>query len=333
MVSLRPGRTSVTLNARCRFDTQPPLVFDAPGGLVPLRIAVYELDEYRIKNGWPVEVPDHDIRATTLCSAEGEMVTLRPVPDQIRTDALMRWIADDEQFNIDDLTWRALQRGADLEWKSSVEYMPSFISDYTYRVHSEVFTRRALNFDSDTRNHMWMDMSTVMNPTGVTVIMVLSPNSAYGNDVSVPYNGIWCFGTEPPGTDIFDEVPNGSWFDITLMGNFIYLETDQTPKTRGPGLNDQLTSNSPMYLVLSLTRPNSFIYVGSGPSSMNRVAIPTGIDQFPLDNKIVLGRSTGDVLHTADMALFEVGLYSDVLTDSQVMAEVAKLSRCYGGDR
>lgn len=331
MVALRPGRTSITLGARTRFDTDPPLVFEAPGGLIPMRIATFELDEYRMKNGWPTEIPPFDIRSPSLCSAAGEKLSYRPQPEEILTGAIQRWIADEDAFNVTDLAWRAVQRGLDLEWRSSVEYMPTLITDYSYRINSERFVRKALNFDSDTRNHMWMDMTSVINPIGCTVIMVLNPNSSFGNDVSVPYNGLWCFGRETPVGDTFTETTD-DFVNVLMMGNFIFLETESMAMTKGPGINDQLRSNSPMYLAMSLGRPTTSIYVGSGPSSMHRVSIPTGENPVPLNTEVVLGRSTGDVLHTADMALFEVDLYAEVLTDAQIISEISNLSVVYGGD-
>jgi len=329
--AVKPGRTSLSVTMRARFDTDLPLVFEAPGGLVPLRIAIFEIDQYRMRNGWPAPIPPMDIQAKTLCSGDGEHLADRPDPYQVVTNALMRWIVDPDYVDYTDLAWRAIQRGTDLEWRSSVEYMPSYIADYTYRFNSEVFTLPALNFDSDTRNHMWMDMHNIMNPTGYTVIMVMSPNSAYGRDVDVPYNGIWCYGEATPPGDTFSE-PSSSFMNVTTMGNFVYLETDQTEVSRGPGIHDQLNSNSPMYLVMSFNRPNAALYAGSGPSSMHKVIVPTGTTVNPLSPSVVLGRSTGDVLHTADMAVFEIDMYADVLTDQQVITEISKLSRAYGGD-
>ena len=76
-----------------------------------------------------------------------------------------------------------------------MEEMPELIYDYEYRVVNERFIVSALNFDSDTQNHMWTDLASAFGgPLGYTVIMVFSPNSAYGNNVEVPYNGLWCHG-------------------------------------------------------------------------------------------------------------------------------------------
>ena len=324
------GKTEVTLNARGRVSTDPPLVYTAPGGLVPLRIATWDIDEYRMMGGWPAPVPVCDIRQETLVSGTGEKITDRPAPIQIRTDATFRFLADEAYFSVTDLAWYNMN-GLDLVWRSSVEYMPVLIDDYEDRVGAERFTRNAINFDSDTRNHMWLNMTAVLTPSVYTIIMVMSPNSTYGNDVTVPYNGIWCYGGPTPVGDTFTEEPD-AYANVELQGNYIYLETDQSPRSKGPALNNHLNSNAPMYLVMTLGRPNSYIYVGGGPSSLTRTAIPSGSNPTPMNTNIVLGRSTGDVLHTADMALFEVGIYGGALSDSQVANEVSKLSQSYGGD-
>jgi hypothetical protein len=331
IISLKPGTTSVTLGSRARFAALPPQLQEIPGGLYPMKMSVYELDEYRVLNGWPMSVPDCDIRADVLVSAEGEVLENRLDPGQITTNAIVRWIAAADYYDTTDLRWRAIQRGADVEWETSVTYAPTLIHDYQYRIGAERFLMDALNFDSDTRNHMWMDLSRVLPVTGYTVILVMSPNSTYGNNQTVPYNGIWCFGGPPPGTDTFTETSD-TYMNVTLQGNFLYFESEQEARAKTLGISPFLNGNAPLYLAMTFKHPQALLYGASGPSNIKRYPVPTGDLETSPDPHVVLGRSTGDVLHTADMALFEVGIYPGPLTDAEVRAEFALLAQVYGGD-
>ena len=50
----------------------------------------------------------------------------------------------------------------------------------------------ALNFDSNTDDYMWNDLDLFMGGvSGYTVLMVLSPNSIYGNDDAIDNNALW----------------------------------------------------------------------------------------------------------------------------------------------
>jgi hypothetical protein len=325
----------VVLEAQARLSENPPQATVAPGGLYPLHAAAYEVDEYRIMAGWPVPVPPYEIRANTMISAIGEVFAQRSDPTSVVTDATVRWVADADYYSVTDLKWRPLSVGPlNMDWGTSGNYAPVLIPEYEYRVKNERFYRTALNFDSDTRKHMWLDMSGVMGGlSGYTVIMVMSPNSQYGNNLSVPYNGLWCPGRPSPGTDTFTEDTGDSWMGITMQGQYLYLETESKERTRGISINPALNDNAPMYLAMVFQRPDVVFYVGEGPSSVRVKTLPSGeAAATSLNGEIVLGRTTGDVLHTADMALFDLGIYTKLLTATEVAAEFSKLSQAYGGD-
>lgn len=335
VLNLIPGATAVELTVNLKPYVITPAVTEAPGGLYPLMSSSWEMDEYRIMNGWPVSVPGHDIHANSILSCEGLVLTGRDDPNAVQTGAFLRWVADATFFDEDALVWRPTQGPPDALWETSVEFAPVLIDDYEYRVENEKFVMTALNFDSDTANHMWQDFSNVLTGVaGYTVILVLSPNSAFGNDAEVPYNGLWCPGREtPPDTPSFTEEISDTWMSVTLQGNFLYLETESIPRTPGVPCAPSLNNTRPSYLALSFARPQTTLYMATGPDNITSKALATGADSASMDYGVLLGRSTGDVGHTADMALFDVGIYANVLTAAQIKDEFALLSRAYGGDK
>ena len=333
VVSLKPGTATVQLDARAKSSVLPAQALGVPGGLFPLRASAWEVDEYRIMAGWPVPVPPCDVRIPTLVSATGEVLASREDPGSVFTEAALRWVADPAYYDTDALRWTPIQGNAPV-WNTSVGYAPVLIDDYSYRVGEERFNNMtALNFDSDTRNHMWADFTgSVASGVGYTVIMVFSPNSVYGNDVSVPYNGLWCHGGATPAGDTFAEPLPDGYANFTIQGNYLYLETDSAARTRGISISEQLNSAAPTFLAMVIQRPVTTLYAATGPSRMIYKGMASGEVGTALDGRVVLGRSTGDVLHTADMALFDLGIYANALTPAEVRAEFAVLSRVYGGD-
>ena len=211
-----PGVSRIDLSVRTKFTVTPAQAASAPGGLYPWRAAAWEMDEYRLMAGWPVAVPEYDIRIATLCSVDGEVLSSRESPTSLTTNALARWIADEQFIDSDALRWSPITGSA--SWESSVDWMPELISDYEYRVGDERFIdMNAMNFDSDTKNHMWINLGQLIHGAGgYTVIMVLSPNSVYGNDIEVPYNGIWCRGNPTPDVQPFTETTEDGWVNITI---------------------------------------------------------------------------------------------------------------------
>ena len=334
-VIMRCERVEMTMNVICKVDQFPIEVQEVPGGLYPMVARAFEMDEYRVMSGWPVAVPKYEIRAETMVSGNGAHFTDRDDPTAITTGAVLRWVADEALFDELAMEWKTLQNstGQPVPWQTSVQYAPILINDYTYRVKNEVFKVQALNFDSDNQNHMWCDMSTTIGgAAGYTVIMVMSPNSTYGNDITVPYNGLWAPGEATPLADEFSEETGDHWFSVTVQSTSLYLETEVNPKTRGISIYPGLNTNAPMMVAMVFDRPETVFYVGPGPSAIRVKSLPAGSLQVALSNKVVLGRSTGDRLHTADMALLDLGIYPSTLNAAEVADEFALLSQAYGGD-
>lgn len=330
-----PGTALVKMAAGAKVNEVPQEAQEAPGGLYPMVARAFEVSEYRLHSGWPVPVPTYDIRGTAMITATGEAFSSRDEPSAIQTGALVRWVAEEGTYDETSLRWTPIQNrtGTQLHWHTSVAYAPVLISDYEYRVNDERFYRSALNFDSDSRNHMWGSFATTIGgSSGFTVIMVLSPNSTFGNNLAVPFNGLWAPGGATPVGTTFAEDPGDSWMSVTTQGYYLYLETDETPRTLAISIQPGQTSTAPMMVAMVFGRPETVFYVGPGPSSIRSMKVTTGSTPKALNNSFVLGRSTGDVLHTADMALFDVGIYANRLTAAEVTSEFALLSQAYGGD-
>lgn len=323
VLSAVAGRSEVSLSARAATNSVPPELLEAPGGLYPLTAKAFEMDEYRIMAGWPIQVPDYDIKVNSLVSASGELLRNREVATEIQTGALIRWVADPGLYDETANRWMPVTTEINpVAWECSVENAPTMITDYEYRVGDERFYANALNFDSDSANYLQASFAgTLTGSSGFTVIMVLSPNSAYGNNVDVPYNGLWC-----------PQDKNGKYFNLEMQGRYLYLDTESQSRVRGPSINSSVLNNAPMYLAIVFNRPDTYFYVGEGPSSFRVQTVPAGEAGLPIDGEIYLGRSTEDLLHTADMALFDIGIYANQLSAFEVRDEFALLSRAYGGD-
>jgi hypothetical protein len=333
-ITFDTGGVEIQAQAQVSATTLPTFLQDVPGGLYPLRSAVWDVDEYRMMAGWPVEIPPYDVHAISLVSASGEVLNDRDAPSSLATGASARWISDSSFYDNASLRWYPVQSsGSTLVWETTSTYAPVLIDDYQYRIETERFNRSVLNFDSDSRSHMFCTFRDLLvGASGYTVIMVLNPNSSYGNNVTVPYNGLWCPGRPTGIGDTFSETLDANWLSVTMQGQYLYYETEAITRARVISIASSLNNNAPLYVAMVFGRPTTTFYVGAGPSSIRSASVAAGPTPVPLDSGIVLGRSTGDVLHTADMALMDLGIYSDMLTGLEVRDEFALLSRVYGGD-
>lgn len=313
---------SARLTVRGRSGTLP--------GLRPFKIRVFEPPDFRMRDGYPVEVPSIDIRAAGMVSATGTRIAFRPNARDIETGANVRWVADSDMF--DDVAGSWLPIKSDLgpiTWLSSGRWVPTLISDYTYSINKERFTVAAMNFDHDQAEHMWATAYSLTGSAGFTVIMVCSMNSVYGSSGITNFAALFGSGkpTDKEGT-LDNQVTDP--FEIRLTANAIRVVTDRN--AQAVGVANLMGRTAPMYLVFALGRPSSVVYAGSGPTSMTSAEVQTGSSDQRYYGDLVLGRSYGDTLHTPDMALMDFNIYADKLTPDRVRTEVAKLSSVYGGE-
>ena len=233
-------------------------------------------------------------------------------------------MADSSYYDTTTLTWTAMQ-GDISPWRSSEGSSPTLITDYEYRVGDERFVdMTALNFDSDTGDYMWNDLALAMGGTsGYTVIMVLSPNSVYGNNEDAIANALW----GPP-----DVEKEGSWTAFSVTDRAVWMTTDEEPAQKGVAIGDQLNLSAPTYLALVVGRPQTSLYAAVGPSQVRVKSLVGGPDPVPQRSDFLLGSGPLATTETMDMALLDLGVYANQLSISQVRREFASLSQVYGGD-
>jgi hypothetical protein len=314
--NLRPGRINVESNTNVSLHTVSNDVEGAPGGRYPIRMAAFHMDPYRIGLGWPRPVPDCDLRVVSLVSGSGEVLADRPDPGVTDTDAFVRWYADDENYSVTDLRWESGQ-GTSNYFETAVGSEPTYITDYEYKVDDEVFIREALMFDSDTGDYLKGNLNELSGSAGYSVILVASITS-----VNPEYSGLWC-----------PTAKNNGWVSVEFQGTGIYVETEQTPRRRILQVANLLDTDAPLMLAMCFGRPYTSFYAAAGPSSILSGRIETGQLPTAFNSDIYLGRSTEDLDHALDMALFDVGFYTKKLSGTEVGDEFSTLSSLYGGNR
>ena len=321
-VSVTPGKTEIQLIAKTRANRIPPALLKAPGGLYPLKSAAWEVDEYRLMSGWPVPVPDCDIQINVLVSSEGDVLSNRDAPTGLITDADMRWVADSDLYDQVACQWTALQ-GHVSPWEADPAHAPTLVTDYEYRIGDERFVgMSALNFDSDTTDYMWNNLELNLGGVmGYTVIMVMSPNSIYGNNTDVVENALW----GPDST-------TGNWVLFTVRGQALWMTTEEKPAQQGVPLSNSLSSTAPTYLVMVVNRPQTRLYAASGPSKVLTKGLAAGAAPEPLSTRFWLGNSVSATVGTMDMALLDLSIYGNALPKDDVIREITKLATVYGGD-
>lgn len=316
----RPGKTVIEALASTSARVQKPPQIEAPGGLFPIRLAAWQMDEYRLGNGWPRPVPDFDIRARSLTSAEGEVLADRESPRSIETKADGRWIADTDYY--DSVTWQPHASTTELNFDALAGHEPTVGLEYDYKFGSAVFSATVLNFDADSAQYLSVDTSALLHGAGAyTVLMVVSLSSVYGNSLRLPYSGIWC------PADV-----SGGWLSLTLQGTALYLETEQTARTKVLSVANLLGTSAPIKLALVVDQPRTRVYAGFGPAAIRSDAVYVGSEVRSLTSLNYLGRTGDDLLHTADMTLLDLGLYGTALSGKEIRDEFATLSSVYGGE-
>jgi hypothetical protein len=157
--------------------------------------------------------------------------------------------------------------------------------------------------------------------TGYTVLMVLSPNSIYGNDDTVDNNALW-------GPDSV----SGAWTMFTVKDQAIWMRTEEQPDQMGVAIGNGLASTALTYVALVVGRPQTTLYAASGPSKVLHKALAAGAAPEPLSTRFWLGNGPFLDSATMDMALLDLGIYGRPLSQAEVVSEITSLSTVYGGD-
>lgn len=332
--TLTPERVSWEIDTSLDIENNSAQDLDPGRVVVPYNVAQYQLDDYRLRNGWPVQVPKYDVRQEVFASASGEILSSRPNPASVVTAADVRWIPT--ELTWDPIAFRLSPEDGPYKaftWHSATEFAPTYLADYSYRVGKEIISRTALNFVSANKEHLWSDfVGGFAGLSGYTAIMVLSLESKFGTDgVDLDFSGLLCAGhATPAGLDTFTETVTGATTDVQLRGRYLWARGGEMGFQQLFPINLALTRAEPSYLAITVDPPYTKVYMGFGVATMQIAQVRTGLAEA---NHLdwVLGRATGDVLHCADMTLFDMSLYANPLSDNDLLSEIATLSQAYGG--
>lgn len=323
---LTPSPIAFTVSAALTLDKalQPN-----PTDFLSYRLNVYDAPLYRIKNGWPVALPKYDVHARTLVSAEGQLLSQRPGAQEVATTANVRWIAD-VNFDSDLLTWWPfLSDFGAVKWETSVDYLPTHVEEYTYSVNNRRVIKDAINFDHDGSQHMWANLDIITGASGYSIAMVCTVNSVYGNSEGQSFTGLVGNGSANPTAGKVSEDIDAPW-TLKLVAGELRLDVGKATSTESIGISDLMANNRPFIVVVVLSNPKSKLYVATSSDDIKSLEIHTGSLSPVFSTELVLGRSFGDTMHTADMAVMDLGIYGASLTSAQVKTEVASLTKVYG---
>ena len=335
LLPIKPGSIEIISAVTTRGYVAPGTLKDVPGGLFPMKTAAFEVDEYRLLEGWPVPVPPCDIHCDSLVSGDGQLLADRQPPTSVLTGADYRWIADSDFYSQTALQWLPIQ-GSEPIWTAPTDHLPTLVHDYEYTVGEERFTEMsALNFDSDTADYLTTDLARAMSTDkGYSVIMVMSPNSLYGNNVEVPYNSLWCNPPDPPQpAPPLPRLPvNRIALKVRLKDFYLRVALTDSADQQGIAMSQATSISAPSYLAVVINRPNLTMYLGQGPKNIAAKKLNVGPPSLTMSTVTLLGKDPADNDHCADMALFDLGLYATPLSAEAVATEFALLSKIYGGD-
>lgn len=128
---------------------------------------------------------------------------------------------------------------------------------------------------------------------------------------------------------------DGVMFEQSASLNTYFEGSTSTAEIPAPpsvmSIHNELQASKPFYIAFVFSRPTGRVYVGGGPSQLRSTSYYSGAATGSNATGIVLGRSTGSTLHTIDMALLDLGIYTGALSTDQVKKEIALLSQSYGG--
>ena len=335
-----PVKISVIASVSLRFTPHAQPLDDVLAKIYPVRSQVVQLDPYRVKSGWPQQVPLVDVRSHSMISCAGISLANRPEPGDITTNADVRWCCQPGTYDEITHVWRPISGiYSHYRWLSSEDFAPTYMEDFQYIIGKELFRRQVLNFDASTSEHMWSDFpGGLTNTTGYTVIMVVWLNSALGNTNGRLFSGLWAPGEEVPMS--FDQLDPSTWqwdessqtgYSLMLQRDVgLVVDTESRVGTQGLNVDQLISSARPAYIAVTFARPYSTIWASMGPGKTREFTIFTGTDVVPQEFNIVLGRSNGSLFSAADMALFDIGIYGDLLTSEQIESEISVLSQVYG---
>lgn len=296
----------------------------------PYKLSVFDSPEFRVMKGWPVAPPRVDVRSNSLASSQGVVFADQPDPQQLVTRANARWLASAGWDDIAKLWYPFYSDIGSVRWESSDTWMPTQVQTYSYIIGDARYVQNAINIDATSSEHMWLSAAAFAGNSGYSIVIAGTVNSVYGNTEGRSSVGIIGNGVPTPFDGAFEDPIDNPW-SLSLTSNEFTLNA-------GKGLapiqaGDLIKSTTPFYIAVVLGKPKSSLYLATGPSAIRSSDITVSAELESFDTQLVLGRSFGDTLHTADMVVMDIGLYGTSLSPDDVKSEIAQLSRAYGGQK
>lgn len=329
--TLAPAQPQIDISANLHVSVFPSII---PKSVIrPYRVNYYDPPDFRMLKGWPMAVPDYDVRVEALVDVEGITLAVRPNVYDLDISSDVRWIADANSFSDINLTWYPYQSQlGTLPWQSAPQWMPTLVEDYTYVLGNEQFTTPLVNFDAVSAEHMWCNVTALEGSYGYTIIMVCNLNSVYSGEEETNHNGIIGNGYPTTQFGILDDEEDfieNPWQALINTSSLI-IRTDsdrgETP------IGDLISRTPPCYLAFAVGRPEFEFYAARGPMTITPNTVSSGELGVPFSSSLVLARSFGDTLHTADLAVMEIDLYARKLDKFEVKREITRLAKFYGSE-
>ena len=316
MTEKRGHGTKTFVESRFNFTgdvIKAPPAYEA----VPLRRVSFTLGDWHVESGWPVPGAG-DPREVVAYDITPDVVTY-PQPEEIETNADGRWIGS----GFTGSSWPAFSGYG--TWSGT----GTKIDNYKYISDEISYSVPGVRLDPDEQDYLTADLTAISGDT-YSVIMVFKPypsdSDADESDDDATY-GLWAPAT--PGTGQPElRVKN----DKIFMKQSSELAPKEMWKPSGTqrSFTYYLRRQSPTYLAFMAGPERFFVYLGTGPSTMERYRLHDVRDLAKIFN-FRLGSYATDTTHTANVTLFDVNFYNQGLTATQMLAEVELLSAAYGG--
>jgi hypothetical protein len=280
--------------------------------VVPYRLNSFDMDDWHLVDGWPV--PGAGAARETSVFDITPAAKVFPTPTSISTNADARWTGANFSGS-----WSAFSGSG--SWTGTGTQ-----KTYTYRTGGVSYSVPGVKLDSDDGDSLQANLSS-MAGNRYSLVLVFKPygasSTAADDDDDITY------GLIAPSTAATGQPELRARNDKLMVKQSSELEPRQPWTRAGRSFQHYMNRGAPSYLVWSVGANHIFFYLGDGPSTMERYGLGD-VHDLPKSFNLRLG-AYADGSHTADMMLFDVGFYKEILTGAQAVNEVALLAAAYGG--
>lgn len=311
-----------------------------PAQITPLRNYRSVMGDYRVTTGIPVSPPTLDAAVPILVSVDPKGVAVpkdsRDLPSDIDTLATLRWIAQDQYVNADDVIMQWWDTTGTLSWDSYDSWMPVLDDTYDYQItrpnNAEIVQRSCMMFNA--AYGMCMNTSLSINPVNnlddIEFLMVLWTHPLIGDQ---EFSALLDNGQAMQGFHDMPYVPGDS---LTGVHQALHRYPDKIvhwEDADGMPLHwTQVSAAGRPVLYRVRYGKHPLIEVWGPTNSHMSYATPTHPgDGPPLCSDYVLGRIFNRLDETCNggMHLFEINYYDHELSTTDAAAAVAALKSCY----